>query len=113
MNCDLKAIFQPNKALFLSYFNASQQAVSLRQQVRYYEEYQAKVERIAGKAKATELFAGSVYVLSTGSSDFLQNYYINPLLRLAYSTDQFSDLLLQSFIKFVQVCSGFTDIARI
>ncbi|XP_074583835.1 GDSL esterase/lipase At5g03810-like [Curcuma longa] len=78
------------------------QAVSLTQQLRYFKEYQAKVERIAGKAKATELFAGSVYVLSTGSSDFLQNYYINPLLRLVYSTDQFSDLLLQSFTKFVQ-----------
>ncbi|XP_042402106.1 GDSL esterase/lipase At5g03810-like isoform X2 [Zingiber officinale] len=78
-------------------------AVSLTQQLRYYKEYQAKVERIAGKAKAAELFAGSIYVLSTGSSDFLQNYYINPLLRLVYSTDQFSDLLLlQSFTKFVQ-----------
>nr|XP_009389038.1 PREDICTED: GDSL esterase/lipase At5g03810-like isoform X2 [Musa acuminata subsp. malaccensis] len=78
------------------------QAVSLTRQLRYFEQYQAKVKSIAGKATATALFADSIYVLSAGSSDFLQNYYINPLLRAIYSPDQFSGLLLQSFTTFVQ-----------
>ncbi|KAG6495044.1 hypothetical protein ZIOFF_042835 [Zingiber officinale] len=92
-----------NGANFASASSGFLDSTATLYQLRYYKEYQAKVERIAGKAKAAELFAGSIYVLSTGSSDFLQNYYINPLLRLVYSTDQFSDLLLlQSFTKFVQ-----------
>ncbi|KAK9155044.1 hypothetical protein Sjap_002524 [Stephania japonica] len=38
----------------------------------------------------------------TGSSDFLQNYYIDPLVRAAFSIDQFSDILMRSFATFVQ-----------
>ncbi|CAL9051454.1 unnamed protein product [Musa banksii] len=78
------------------------QAISLTQQLQYYKEYQSKVERVAGKPKAAALFAGAIYLLSAGSSDYVQNYYINPLLSGSYTPDQFSDLLLQSFTTFVQ-----------
>lgn len=86
-------------------FFSWQQAISLTQQLQYYKEYQSKVERVAGKPKAAALFAGAIYLLSAGSSDYVQNYYINPLLSGSYTPDQFSDLLLQSFTTFVQVSS--------
>ncbi|WOK99386.1 GDSL esterase/lipase [Canna indica] len=77
-------------------------AISLNQQLRYYKDYQSKVESIVGKAKATNLFSGAIYVLSAGNSDYIQNYYINPVLSGSYTTDQFSDLLVQSFTSFIQ-----------
>ncbi|KAG6533530.1 GDSL esterase/lipase At5g03810-like [Zingiber officinale] len=78
------------------------QAIPLTQQVQYYKEYQSKVEKIAGRERARSLFSGSIYILSSGNSDYIQNYYINPLLGGTYTPDQFSDLLVQSFTSFIQ-----------
>ncbi|KAG1368825.1 GDSL esterase/lipase [Cocos nucifera] len=77
--------------------------ISLEQQLRNYKDYRSKVERIAGRTNATALFTGSIYVVTTGTSDYVQNYYINPLLNTAYTPDQFADLLVQKFNTFVEV----------
>lgn len=82
-----------------------QHAIPLAQQVQYYKEYQSKVETIAGREKARTLFNGSIYILSAGNSDFIQNYYVNPMLSGTYTPDQFSELLAKSFTNFVQVHS--------
>lgn len=81
-------------------------AISLTQQVNYYKEYQEKVARMVGKARANDIFTGAIHLLSAGSSDFLQNYYINPILNRAYTPDRFSDLLMNSFSTFVQNMYG-------
>ncbi|XP_034221405.1 GDSL esterase/lipase At5g22810 isoform X2 [Prunus dulcis] len=54
--------------------------ISLNQQLENYKEYQNKVVGIAGKANLTSIISGAIYLVSAGSSDFVQNYYINPLL---------------------------------
>ena len=61
--------------------------------------------RIVGKERANAMFSGGIHLLSAGSSDFIQNYYINPVLNRAYSADQFSNILMRSFSTFVQVNS--------
>ncbi|KAL3628042.1 hypothetical protein CASFOL_028144 [Castilleja foliolosa] len=76
--------------------------IPLSKQVELYKEYQSKLVTLVGKSNATSIVNGSIHFLSAGSSDFVQNYYINPLLYKKYSTDQFSDILLQSYSKFVQ-----------
>ncbi|XP_038973238.1 GDSL esterase/lipase At5g03810-like [Phoenix dactylifera] len=76
--------------------------IPLNQQLRNYKDYRSKVERIAGRMNATALFTGSIYVVTTGTSDYVQNYLINPLLQKAYTPDQFADLLVQKFRTFVQ-----------
>ncbi|CAA2970450.1 GDSL esterase lipase At5g03820-like [Olea europaea subsp. europaea] len=77
-------------------------AVTLTQQLTYYTEWQSKVVSLVGKAKANAIFLGGIHLISAGSSDFIQNYYINPMLNKAYSPDQFSDILLQSYYTLVQ-----------
>ncbi|KAG1347505.1 hypothetical protein COCNU_06G013340 [Cocos nucifera] len=77
-------------------------AISLNQQLRNYQDYQSKVERIAGRANATALFSGSIYVVSAGASDFVQNYYINPVVNRAYTPDRFADLVVQNFNTFIE-----------
>lgn len=80
-----------------------QGAVPLTRQLRNYEEYQVRIKAIAGEENATELIRESIYLLSAGSSDYVQNYYINPLINILKTPDQFADLLLQSFDSFVKV----------
>ncbi|XP_057462204.1 GDSL esterase/lipase At5g03820-like [Actinidia eriantha] len=81
-------------------------AITLTQQVAYYKEYQDKVVRMVGKERANAMFSGGIHLLSAGSSDFIQNYYINPVLNRAYSPDQFSNILMRSFSTFVQNLYG-------
>ncbi|KAK8968725.1 GDSL esterase/lipase [Platanthera guangdongensis] len=79
------------------------QAISLTQQLENYREYQSKLEQIAGgREKAAGIISGGINILSAGNSDYVQNYYIDPLLNGAYTPDQFADLLLSSFSSFVQ-----------
>ncbi|KAJ0963178.1 hypothetical protein J5N97_028300 [Dioscorea zingiberensis] len=77
-------------------------AISLSQQLKYYKEYQEKVVSMVGKTNASTIFSGGVHFLSAGSSDYIQNYYINPLLYKVYTPDQFADLLVHSFTSFVE-----------
>ncbi|KAL2485615.1 GDSL-like Lipase/Acylhydrolase superfamily protein [Abeliophyllum distichum] len=76
--------------------------IPLSKQLEFYKDYQKKLVGVAGKSNASSIISGSVYLISSGSSDFVQNYYINPLLYKVYTTDQFSDILLQSYTKFIQ-----------
>jgi hypothetical protein len=63
----------------------------------------SRVVEIAGKSNASTIIFGAVYFLSAGNSDFLQNYYIDPLLQAVYSFDGFSHILMQSYTNFIQV----------
>ncbi|KAL6967115.1 hypothetical protein U1Q18_032918 [Sarracenia purpurea var. burkii] len=76
--------------------------VSLSEQLQYFKEYQNRVLGIAGKNNASSIISDSIYLISAGSSDFVQNYYINPLLYSAYTPDQFSHILLQSYATFIK-----------
>ncbi|KAJ6671675.1 GDSL-MOTIF LIPASE [Salix viminalis] len=77
-------------------------AIPLSQQLENYKEYQNKIVGIAGKSNASSIISDSIYLISAGSSDFVQNYYINPLLYKVYTPDQFSDILIQSYTDFIK-----------
>ncbi|KAA8550253.1 hypothetical protein F0562_001937 [Nyssa sinensis] len=70
--------------------------------LEYFKEYQKKLVGIVGNSNASSIINGSIYLISAGSSDFVQNYYINPLLYKVYTPDQFSDILILSYTKFIQ-----------
>ncbi|KAG9459264.1 hypothetical protein H6P81_003772 [Aristolochia fimbriata] len=76
-------------------------AISLTKQLQNYREYQAKVVNMVGTANASAIFSGGIHLLSAGSSDFVQNYYVNPLLYRFYTPEEFSDILIESFSSFV------------
>ncbi|KAK8581190.1 hypothetical protein V6N13_144230 [Hibiscus sabdariffa] len=78
-------------------------AITLTQQVEYFKEYQAKLAKVAGSSKSASIIKDALYVLSAGSGDFLQNYYVNPLLNHAYTPDQYGSFLIDAFTSFVKV----------
>jgi phospholipase/lecithinase/hemolysin len=77
-------------------------SITLTQQLIHYKEYQNSVVSMVGKNRGNEIFSDSIHLLSAGTSDFIQNYYVNPLLNVIYDPDRFSDVLIQSFTTFVQ-----------
>lgn len=85
-----------DKTAFLSH------AIPLTQQMEYYKEYQSKLAAVAGSTKAASIIKEALYLVSFGSSDFVQNYYVNPYLNKFYTPDQYGSYLVgiyQSFIK--------------
>ncbi|CAI9105513.1 OLC1v1004444C1 [Oldenlandia corymbosa var. corymbosa] len=74
----------------------------LSKQLELYKDYQQRLVALVGKVNASATINGSIHFISDGSSDFVQNYYVNPLLYKKYTTDQFSDILIQIFANFVQ-----------
>nr|AFK39647.1 unknown [Lotus japonicus] len=81
-------------------------AIPLSQQLEHYKESQNILVGVAGKSNTSSIISGAIYLISAGSSDFVQNYYINPLLYKVYTADQFSDILIQCYASFIQNLYG-------
>ncbi|KAL8113765.1 GDSL esterase/lipase APG-like [Apium graveolens] len=81
-------------------------AISLSQQLQYYKQYQAKVAAVAGSSKAASILKEALYLASFGSSDFLQNYYINPLINKIYTPDQYASNLVHIYKGFIRDLHG-------
>ncbi|XP_047313022.1 GDSL esterase/lipase APG-like [Impatiens glandulifera] len=81
-------------------------AIPLSQQLEYYKEYQSKLRKVAGNKKAESIIKDGLYLVSSGNSDFVQNYYVNPLLKLSYSPQQYSSYLVNIFYNFVKDLYG-------
>lgn len=80
-------------------------AISLSQQVSYYKEYQGKLAKVAG-SKAQSIIKDALYIVGFGSSDFAQNYYVNPFLNKVYTPDQYSSYLVGIFSNFIAELYG-------
>ncbi|KAL2493206.1 GDSL esterase/lipase APG [Abeliophyllum distichum] len=76
-------------------------AIPLSQQLQYYKEYQTKLAKVAGSQKAASILKDALYIVGAGSSDFLQNYYVNPFLNKVYTPDQYSSNLVAIFSSFI------------
>ncbi|KAF3450664.1 hypothetical protein FNV43_RR06753 [Rhamnella rubrinervis] len=81
-------------------------AIPLSQQLGYFKEYKGKLAKVAGDKKAASIIKDSIYILSAGNSDLLQNYYVNPLLNSVYTPDQYSSYLVGLFTSFVKNLYG-------
>ncbi|KAI5412351.1 GDSL esterase/lipase At5g22810 [Lathyrus oleraceus] len=77
-------------------------AIPLDQQLEHYKECQNILVGVTGQSNASTIISDAIYLVSAGSSDFVQNYYINPLLYKVYTADQFSDIVMQDYIVFIQ-----------
>ncbi|VAH98083.1 unnamed protein product [Triticum turgidum subsp. durum] len=75
-------------------------AITLSQQLKYYKEYRSKLAAVAGRRQARTILAEALYVVSTGTGDFIQNYYHNASLSARYDVDRYCDLLVGIFSGF-------------
>ncbi|KAL6637617.1 hypothetical protein ACP70R_025189 [Stipagrostis hirtigluma subsp. patula] len=100
------ANFASGAAGYLDATAALYGAISLSRQLEYFREYQSRVAASAGQRRAAALTSESIYVVSAGTSDYVQNYYVNPVLAATYTPDQFADVLMQPFTSFVENLYG-------
>lgn len=66
----------------------------LWKEVEYYKEYQTKLRGYLGEDKANEVIRESLYLISIGTNDFLENYYLLPRKLRKYSVDEYQNILI-------------------
>ncbi|OIT03466.1 PREDICTED: GDSL esterase/lipase At2g04570-like [Nicotiana attenuata] len=75
----------------------------LWKEVENYKDYQKKLEAYAGTRKAKYIIEESLYLISMGTNDILENYYSMQSKRASqYTIEQFQVFLLQLAEKFVK-----------
>ncbi|XP_057529544.1 GDSL esterase/lipase At4g26790-like [Amaranthus tricolor] len=79
------------------YDNATSDTLSvlpLWKEIEYYKQYQQQLRDYLGDEKANEIIQEAIYLLSMGTNDFLENYYVRPRRQLEFSVEEYQYFLI-------------------
>ncbi|XP_028769383.1 GDSL esterase/lipase At4g26790-like [Neltuma alba] len=68
--------------------------IPLWKELEYYKGFQKELIDYLGEEKANEVTRESLYLISLGTNDFLENYYLLPKRSSEYSVEEYQKLLL-------------------
>lgn len=77
-------------------------ALPLQKQLDHFKEYRQKLIVERGLENSLDILGRAIFIISTGTNDLLNNYYLNPYLRSRYSLFQFQNLLLDICSQFIK-----------
>uniref|UniRef100_A0ACD5UH56 Uncharacterized protein n=1 Tax=Avena sativa TaxID=4498 RepID=A0ACD5UH56_AVESA len=67
----------------------------LLKEIEYFKEYQQRLAKYAGRDRAKYIVSNAAYIVSVGTNDFLENYYLLVTGRfLEFSVSEYSDFLV-------------------
>lgn len=75
----------------------------MSKQLELFREYKARLGRLVGKKRAQEIVTNGVFLLSMGTNDFLQNYYVEPTRSKQYTIEKYQDFLISAMTKYIKV----------
>ncbi|KAF6144947.1 hypothetical protein GIB67_013298 [Kingdonia uniflora] len=76
-------------------------AIPLWKEVEYFKDFQKKLINFQGKNKARTTTRESLYILSLGTNDFLENYYLIPGRSSEFTIEEYQNFLIGLAEKFV------------
>ncbi|CAN6574196.1 unnamed protein product [Malus baccata var. baccata] len=88
--------------------------IPLWKEVEYYKEYQNKLKAYVGHDKAKEILTEALYLISLGTNDFLENYYVLPRRRMQFTVRQYEDFLVglsENFIREIYSLGEYNNVA--
>ncbi|KAM7264246.1 hypothetical protein ACFE04_001929 [Oxalis oulophora] len=72
-------------------------------QLEYLMHYKIRLSKLVGAHKTTDIIKNAIFVLSMGTNDFLQNYYLEPARPKQYTLEQYQNYLLSCMSKDVKL----------
>ncbi|WCJ32994.1 GDSL esterase/lipase At4g26790 [Euphorbia peplus] len=75
--------------------------IPIWKQLEYYKEYQKKLRGYLGTEKANQVIREALYLISIGTNDFLENYYVLPRRQMQFSVNEYESFLLGISRKFI------------
>ncbi|XP_010260395.1 PREDICTED: GDSL esterase/lipase At5g45950-like [Nelumbo nucifera] len=67
--------------------------LSFSKQIEYFKHYKLHMGRFVGQKKAEEITQHALFILSMGTNDFIQNYYLEPTRSKQYNLEEYLDYL--------------------
>jgi hypothetical protein len=80
-----------------------QNVKGLATQLIWFRNWKAEVLNVAGPEKGNFIISNALYAFSTGTNDWVNNYYINPPLQKQYTPEQYTAFLLGEARKYIEV----------
>ncbi|KAK6229783.1 GDSL lipase/esterase - like 10 [Theobroma cacao] len=87
------------------YDNATSDVLSVIpfwKEMEYYKEFQSKLRGYLGDDIANHHLRESLHLISIGTNDFLENYYIFPTRSSKYSVDEYQNFLIRIASNFIR-----------
>lgn len=76
--------------------------LSVSQQLEYFLHYKIHLRKLVGVKKAEEIINNAVFVMSMGTNDFLQNFFLDPTRPRQYSLRAYINFLISCMSRDVQ-----------
>lgn len=80
-----------------------QNVLPLSKQLEYFRQYKARLNQLVGARKAENIIKNAVAVMSMGTNDFLQNYYLEPIRPKQYTLEGYQNYLASCMYDNVKV----------
>lgn len=80
-----------------------QNVKGLNAQLGWYKNWKNEVVSLVGQEKGDFIVKNSLIVISTGTNDWVNNYYLNPLLSKKFTEDEYATFLIGKARTFLQV----------
>lgn len=71
-----------------------QNVLSISKQLDYFRHYKIHLRNLVGTKEAEEIVQNALYILSLGTNDFLQNYYVEPTRSKQYNIERYMNYLI-------------------
>ncbi|XP_030972219.1 GDSL esterase/lipase At5g45950 [Quercus lobata] len=76
---------------------------SVSNQLEYFMHYLIHMRNFVGEKKATDIIRYAVFVLSMGTNDFLQNYYLQPIRSKQFKVEKYQDYLVSCMSRDIEL----------
>ncbi|KAJ7968656.1 GDSL esterase/lipase [Quillaja saponaria] len=71
-------------------------------QLEYLLHYKIKLRKMVGEKNAEVIMKNAIFIVSMGTNDFLQNYYLDPTRPKQFSVEQYQNFLVSSMFKDIE-----------
>lgn len=80
-----------------------QNVLSIPKQLEYFMHYKMKLQKLVGEKRAKYIINNAVIVMSMGTNDFLQNYYLEPIRSKQYTVEEYQNFLVSRVDNHIKV----------
>ena len=88
---------------FFCWIFMKQNVFSVPNQLEYFMHYLIHMRNFVGEKKTTDIIRYAVFVLSMGTNDFLQNYYLQPIRSKQFKVEKYQDYLVSCMSRDIEV----------
>jgi hypothetical protein len=82
-----------------------QSVLSVSNQLQYFRHYLIHLRKFIGVRKTNDIIKNAVFVISMGTNDFLQNYYLQSIRSKQFSPEEYQNYLVSCMSHDIEVLS--------